>query len=502
MTSVPALDVGPVPRRGTLGKARAHLDRRPSTWAWMIILAGTFVRLVYGSLVNDPMSGPDANGFEPQGQVLATSGLLANVCGMVNRHAGYPVAIGMVYDVFGAHQRAFVAVQVILVGLGSYFAYTLAARELGHRVGLVAVALLMLSPALAASSTEFMYEPLLGAGLAGGLDLVSRAVRASRRRGIALAVGGGVVLGLSATVHPKALAIALPIVALLLLRRRPRLALALPCIAGLMVGPVALGARTAVATGRFDLNDQLGLSMLKYNATNNRLAVPARKSSGRRVRRRAAPARAPASPAKPCIAPAGYAQAPVGPGAQARPAPARPPARDRNGRSGSATRPPEQRRTASIQAASAGDVTLLGPKLRDFWGPMVLPAAQGHGSWFHGLTVARLAPSSIETRPWFLSVERVGEYLWSGLGAALVLLGTLVILRDRSRRPAAMFVVLPVLVLLAVSLYTVAEARFRLPASPFYSALQALALVWLAARLRGTRHGRRIDVTAGQGTRR
>ncbi|MDP8909085.1 MAG: glycosyltransferase family 39 protein [Chloroflexota bacterium] len=423
--------------------------------AWGIIAVGTLVRLAYGLAVNDPMSGPDANGYEPQAQVLAAHGVLTNVCSLVDRHAGYPLVIAAVYDVFGVHQRAFVAVQALLFGLGSFFAYTLARRELGTSVGLVALSLLTLSPALLASSTEFMYEPLFGIGLVAGLDLISRALRAPPWRAVALTIGGGALLGLSTALHPKALAVALPVAAALVLLHGGRTRLVLPvcCLLGVALAPAALAARTAAAGGEVNLGSQFGTSMFRYNPVNDPAGTPTRKGPSQRP--------ASARGTKPCIPTPEAAAA----------AAARPP-------SAAARRPPEQDESTHAVVALAG-------KFRDFWGPMVPPAALGQGTWFHGLNGFRLAPSAVAERSWFEPLATAGQYLWSVLGLALVIGGGWLVLTKRSRRwKLTVFYILPVVVFLAVSLYTVAEARFRLPVAPFYVGLQAVALLALGGMVR------------------
>jgi hypothetical protein len=128
--------------------------------------------------------------------------------------------------------------------------------------------------------------------------------------------------------------------------------------------------------------------------------------------------------------------------------------------------------------------------MRAFWGPMVLPAALHRGTWYHGLTVWRVVPESVASRPWFITFSRVAENLWSALGLGLVVLGMAIIMRRRRWR-AALLLVLPVAVFVGVSLFTVAEARFRLPVAPFYVALQAAALVAIGARLQAWRERRR-----------
>lgn len=325
--------------------------------------------------------------------------------------------------------------------------------------------LLTVSPALIASSTEFMYEPLFGISLVAGFDLISRALRSPPRRAIFLTTGGGLLLGLSATLHPKALAVALPLAAALLFLRggRTRLVLPICCLVGIALAPAALTARTAAAGGEINLGSQFGTSMFRYNPVNSPV--------GRPTKTRVSKAPIASRDTKPCI----------------RAVVATPPSA-----SGSA------RGSASASAASGAERTspavALAVKFRDFWGPMVPPAALEHGTWFHGLNGFRLAPSAVAERPWFDSASTLGQYLLSALGLALGIAGAWLVLRNPARRwKVSIFYVLPVVGFLVVSLYTIAEARFRLPVAPFYVGLQAVALVTLVGAARRKARQLRIN---------
>lgn len=408
----------PPSRRATLLSDHRRL-------AWVILTLGVMVRLAYGVLVNDPLSGPDAPTYAQAAERVASHGAFADLRSYVaNRHAGYPILAGMIYTVVGTHQRLFVAVQVLLVGGGLYAAFSLAAREFSNSIGLVALTLLCASPALIAASTEFMYEPLMGAGLVAGLDLLSRARHEVGRRALALAGGGGLLLGCASTLHPKVLAVAIPVAIWVAFRYHPRFVLAAACLLGVTVAPAALMVRERVATGQFRVSEQLGLTILRYNPMND-AAVPAKVCG-------------PSTPSVSC----------------------------------------------SPAAAGSADVALLSKKVQDFWAPMVLPGKEGHGNWFHGLSVHRIAPGNIETARWFREAVGALQWLWNGVGGALFAVGAvLAVAHRRTREPTTVLFVFPVFAFLLVAVGTVAEPRFRLPVSPFYVPLQSLALAAVAAHL-------------------
>src|SRR4051812_11044198 len=85
-------------------------------------------RLFYALAVNDPMSGPDAATYGPAADAFAHHGPLAEATGIPRWPAGYPLLLAPFYVLDGA--RLAMAVQVVVVSVATYFAWTLVRREL------------------------------------------------------------------------------------------------------------------------------------------------------------------------------------------------------------------------------------------------------------------------------------------------------------------------------------------------------------------------------------
>lgn len=423
------------PLRG--GLADADPDSRARYLVLALLAVTTVVRLVYGLAVNDPGSGPDAPTYGGAAQIFASDGPLARAPGIPYWPAGYPLLLAPLYAATGDSARAAMAVQVLAASVGTYFGWTLVRRELGGAVAALTVTALCLSPALTASSSELMYETPLMAGLAVGLDLLSRASRdeSARRAGAKLAAGGGLVLGVTATMQPKALMPAALAIAVTGMRQR---SLVIPAIAALTVavGPLALATRTQYVDGRFALSANLGENLIL--------------GLGGRARRH-------------CRAPT---------------------QRDIFSKDRKLTD------CAVRYAADHPDDALVaaGRSAIDFWAPFTGPLTS-RGTWFHNLSFRRLLPASIRNSAAFKDGDSAASIAWMCAVVALMAAGLLLGLRSPASRSGTIFVALPVFSFLAVSLVGHGDARFRLPVAPYYIALQALAVVALS-RFRVRRAGR------------
>jgi hypothetical protein len=423
---------------GRVERIKLSGDRLPQE-RYLVIAAlalTTVARLVYGLAVNDPASGPDAPTYGRAAEIFASDGPLAHAPGIPYWPAGYPLLLAPLYAITGNAARFAMAVQVVVVSVGTYFAWTLVRRELGGAVAGLTVAGLCLSPALAASSSELMYEGPLLAGLAIGLDLLSRASRAGR--GWQPAAAGALVLGLAATMQPKALLPALLAIALVGLRRRS-VALSAIAVAALAVGPLALAARTQSVDGRFALSANLGPSMVVGLGTHaNQCTSKQREDVFTRDRRRTSCA------------------------------------------------------VRYLWRHPGDTVVLMGRHAVDFWAPFTGPFVGYRRTWFHNLSFRRLLPAGIRTGALFKDADSAVSIAWMAAIAALAAGGLLLGLRNSATRSGTIFLALPVLSFLAISLVVEGDARFRLPVAPYYIALQGIALVaiWrLGVRRRARRAG-------------
>jgi hypothetical protein len=403
-------------------------DARARNLVLALLAVTTVGRLVYGLAVNDPGSGPDAPTYGRAAQIFASDGPLAHAPGIPYWPAGYPLLLAPLYAATGNAARAAMAVQVLVASVGTYFAWTLVRRELGGTVAALTVTALCVSPALTASSSELMYETPLMAGLAVGLDLLSRVSRdrSAGRAPWGLAAGGGLVLGVAATMQPKALMPAALAIAVTGLRKH---SLVIPAIATLAVavGPLALASRTHAVDGRFALTANLGENLLF--------------GLGDGARRH-------------CTAAA---------------------SRDVFSKDRKLT-------TCAVRYAAnhPGEALVsAGRNAIDFWAPFTGPLTS-RGTWFHNLSFRRLIPASVRSSAAFKDGDSAVSIAWMCTVVALVAAGLLLGLRSPATRGGTIFMALPVLSFLAVSLVGHGDARYRLPVAPYYIALQALAVVALA----------------------
>ncbi|HEV7750781.1 MAG TPA: glycosyltransferase family 39 protein [Baekduia sp.] len=425
-----------------------------------LIVAITLVRLLGAAGAIDPLAGPDTGSYVAAARGLADQGLLADhVPNLPYWPAGYPAFLAAIFAVVGDAPRAVAALQVLLLGVATWSLFGLVRREIGGAVAVVAVVLTGLSPALLAASDELMYETVLASALVIAFDLVSRARRAPGRRGVALAAAGASVLGLASTMQPKALAVVAVLLAWACLGPRgaggARTAwLALAVVVAAAVGPVALMARTAAATdhaalsanlgatARIGLNDGAGGGYRYDVAVLRGCGLPPRLVSRDRV---------------------GFSDDDLFTFDRTL---------TRCSASWAASHPLRALRLAAVKALY-------------FWSPMVGPLPRDReASWAQPFDVRRAVPSAVRDAGAFATVNRVLGNLWTLLVVGLVVAGAAVGVRSEHRR-ATLLLAAPVALFLAVSMVTIGDARFRLPVTPFYIVLQALALVAVLHRLAG-----------------
>jgi 4-amino-4-deoxy-L-arabinose transferase-like glycosyltransferase len=427
-----------------------------------LIVAITLVRLLGAAGAIDPLAGPDTGSYLAAARGLADRGLLADhVPNLPYWPAGYPAFLAAIFAAVGEAPRAVAALQVLLLGVATWCLFTLVRRELGGAVAVVAVVLTGISPALLAASNELMYETVLASALVIAFDLVSRARRAPGRRGGALAAAGAFVLGLAATMQPKALVVVLVLLAWACVGPRDALAtrartawVALAVVLAAAVGPLALIARSAAATDHAALSANLGATA--------RIGLNDRASGGYRYD---------VSVLRGCGLPARLVS------------------RDRVAFS-DADLFAFDRTLTRCSASWAADhplhaLRLAAVKALYFWSPMVGPLPRDReASWAQPFDLRRALPPALRHAGAFATANRVLGNLWTLLVVGLVLAGAAVGVRGEHRR-ATLLLAAPVALFLAVSMVTIGDARFRLPVTPFYTVLQALAVVALLHRLAG-----------------
>ncbi len=434
------------PPSGRLPRTAAWLGDHERLTALAIIGVATVVRLLYAVLVNDPASGPDAPTYDGAARVFAANGPFVDAPGIPYWPAGYALLLTPVYAAAGDSARVAMALQVALLGVGSWFAWTLTRRELGRLVAMITLIALSASPALAASSSELMYEVPLLIGTVIGADLLSRSSAAlSRRAGRRFAAAGGLVLGLSATMQPKLLVAAAGLIVLSALRARSAALIVCGCLT-LAIGPIALAARTHAADGHFALSANLGTTMLlglEDQRPECSLPVGADQFQADRARTRCA---------------VEYL-----------------------------VRHPGDAAAAARTNAAA------------FWAPFANHTSYT-GTWFHALSPQRLLPARVRESSAYHSFDDISRALWELAVVALVLAGFVLGLRDPGKRWGTTFVALPTVAFFAVSLVTRGDARFRLPVAPSYVALQAIAVTVAVGWAVGDRRHGRGDSGAGLST--
>jgi 4-amino-4-deoxy-L-arabinose transferase-like glycosyltransferase len=444
----------PAPVRAAWERLREHVRDRtlPPALAGarlplLLIGLATLARLVYGLGSNDPLSGPDAPTYGPAAADFAEHGLLSgDVTGMPYYPSGYPILVSLVYMVAGDHAKVAMVIQILLLAVGSWAAYTLIRREIGKGVALITLVLLCASPALLAASSQLMYEPLMLVALAGGLDLISRGVRAERWRRLWLVGAGALLLGVGCTLQPKALLGVLFVPLWVFFRTRgeragPRLVATVACATALALPLLGMAIRNQVAHDEFGLSASLGTTWIIG------------------LERAGDPPRCELHESEFSIA------------------------RDREFTDCLVSW--SLRHPLAVAA-------LVPENVFDFFRPHVGPRAY-RDTWFHAFDARRVLPASVRDSQAFRRSDEVATAIWTVAIMLLLALGIWLVLRDRRRRAGALLLLIPLAGFLVVSVFTVGDPRYRLPVAPFYLAFQIVAALWLAERVWAWSAGRLRD---------
>jgi hypothetical protein len=440
--------------RSAIVPGRSHLTDR--NVALSLLGLATLGRLLY-AFVNDPFSGPDATVYDAGAAFMAEHGYFVKATpGVSHWPLGYGALLSLVYRVTGDVPRAAMIAQVLVLAVGSWFAWRLATRELGRRTGMLTLLLLCASPALAAASTEFMYETPMLTAMAIGFDCVSRAARAtdaSRARG--LAVAGLLAVGVASIMQPKAVAAGVLAIVWLAWRRKDLVTVSL-ATAALALMPGGLAVRMKILEGHFSPSTNLGPTMIEgFNpgATGGFRQNPDFEKACSdshnayeldRAYRRCAADWALHHPVR------------------------------------------------SVKLGFFKVLYLFSPTTGPLAPPGKVIGGGPGGEWFHAFDPQRFVPASVRARAWFVDLTRAIGYAWWLLGLSFLVAGIGIALRDPARRAGALLLVAPIAAYVAIHVVTIGVARFRLPIAPFYVPLQALVLVTLWDAVRGTaRNGRR-----------
>jgi 4-amino-4-deoxy-L-arabinose transferase-like glycosyltransferase len=216
--------------------------RGPIFW---IALAALILRLVYVLVLDTSpdFSGGDANWYMMNGRDLVTTGKTA---GPLQTGPVYPMFVGAVQVVIPGHETTGVrqythlemqvtrVIQSLLSAALCVFAYVLAARTLGKRIGLLAASILAISPALIIDAGNLTTEAVFMFLVFGGLAWYASAHPVTPRR----MVIAGILFGLASLTRPVFLLFPLGIALHLWLTQRAhraRLILVLLTSYGLMV---------------------------------------------------------------------------------------------------------------------------------------------------------------------------------------------------------------------------------------------------------------------------
>lgn len=179
----------------------------------------------------------------------------------------YPLVLRAVFDVFGRHYVAVVAVQVLIATATVGLTFWLARLVLPERYAVGAALLIAIDPASIVFANQMLTETLFALLITVGVGLI---VIARRRGDARLGVAAGLILGLSALTRPVAeylpLAVAPAIVLAPTAIRRSSVIVALAVVVGFAVPTGAWVARNDVKTGVPVLSTIDGHNMLQYRA--------------------------------------------------------------------------------------------------------------------------------------------------------------------------------------------------------------------------------------------
>lgn len=217
---------------------RSRLSRAPAD---LLVVLGVAAVLRFGLFLAAAPSpqrfwSPDDREYIPIANHLHDSYLLSSGhlfdLGL-RRPPVYPLFLRAVFDVFGQHYAAVVAVQLVLSVATVGLVYWLAQLMLPRRLALLAAFLLAIDPASIVFANQMMTETLF----AFLLTLVVGLIVVALRRGSAIvAASAGVLLGLDVLTRPVALYLPLVVVPAMLLVARARWRMSPILAAALVVG--------------------------------------------------------------------------------------------------------------------------------------------------------------------------------------------------------------------------------------------------------------------------
>lgn len=179
----------------------------------------------------------------------------------------YPLFLRGVFDVFGSHYVAVVAVQLVFSVATVALTYWLGSLILPRRYALIAAAALAIDPASIVFSNQMLSETVFALLLTAALALT---VLARRQSSLGVACLAGVLLGVAILTRPVAqylpLVLALAVAAAPAVLRRSALAVAAAMVVGSVVLVGAWVVRNEAKTGVATVSTIDGYNMLQYRA--------------------------------------------------------------------------------------------------------------------------------------------------------------------------------------------------------------------------------------------
>lgn len=417
-------------------------ETQPFHLALALIVMSTAIRLVYGVVITDPLSGPDAPTYALAAKDFFENGVTAEAAGIPYWPAGYPLFISYLYGWFGVWERIVPLVQALGLGVATYFAYTLVLREFGPRRSVLTVLLLSISPALLGATGMFMYETPFLVLMVIPIELLSRVSSSNRDRNMRLLTTAfaGILFGVAITFQPKAIFPAVLGALLLVARLRKRGAfLLIPFLITLLLAPTALVLRNYVAGKGVGLAANLGMAVIfeiQYVT-------------------------------------------------------------DVSDTCGGGVGTFEQDREmvlCGLRWRARHPIKALKLGLTEtaaYWGPMTGPLVT-RGTWWHAFDYRRFLPVKILNQGWFEQINVIGGNVWTLLSTSLIALGAWILISETKQRLMAFVFLMIILSFYIVTFISIGDARYRLPTAPFYSTFQACAILWLwdlRRRKRGVANG-------------
>jgi 4-amino-4-deoxy-L-arabinose transferase-like glycosyltransferase len=176
----------------------------------------------------------------------------------------YPLVLRAIFDVFGRHYVAVVAVHAVIGTATVFLAFRLARLLLPERYALGAAFLIAIDPASIVFSNLMLTETLFAFLLTATLLLL---VHGLEREQAWPAAAAGLVLGVAILTRPIAEYLPLvPALILLATRRRLAVALAVAFVAGALIPAGAWAIRNHAKTGVATISTIDGHNMLNYRA--------------------------------------------------------------------------------------------------------------------------------------------------------------------------------------------------------------------------------------------